>query len=243
MTNKRANKKPAAAKSTAAQSSKAAKSPKSSRSVASAAKTVVLTPQTLAEGLAFLQDADPTMRRLIARNRPLKLYQSEPPFTTLATSIINQQLSQKAADTIEARLRQLMPLTAAGVRATAPQALRDAGLSWSKVKFLNNLAEADAAGILDRRRLLRCSDDEIISHLTSIKGIGRWTAEMFLMFGMRRADVLSLGDVGLLRGARINYPRQFKRLGDERALLEQISNRWRPWRTIACWHLWRSLEG
>ena len=206
------------------------------------AVAVILTPQRLREAEAALAAADPVMARLIHRHTPCKLAKRQQPFHVLTTSIINQQLSQTAANAITARVAQLtpMPFTAAPMRRLPPQELRAAGLSASKIKYLHNLAEADAAGLLDAAALRMATDEDVVSRLVTIRGVGKWTAEMFLMFGLRRADVLSLGDAGLRRAARILYGNRFR--GDDEQVLEKAARRWQPWRTVACWHLWKSLD-
>lgn len=190
-----------------------------------------------------LSAADKVMGKLIAAHPPSKLARRQPPFHVLAVSVINQQLSQKAAESITARVAALSPtpFAAAAVNRLSTTALRQAGLSGSKVTYLRELAKAHAAGVLNEAALRKLSDDDIITQLTAVRGIGVWTAEMFLMFGMRRADVLSLGDAGLRRAARLLYGRRFR--GDDATVLEKAAKSWRPWRTVACWHLWKSLDG
>lgn len=208
------------------------------------AKIVTITAAGLVEAHEYLSRRDKTMARLIAAtaDRPIKLHARETPFETLAISVINQQLSQKAADTIETRVRKLAALNnGEAVLKVAPQQLRDAGLSWRKIEYLRGLAEAAGEGKLERRKLARLDDEAVIARLTELRGIGKWTAEMFLMFCLRRPDVVSLGDAGLLRAARIQYAARHKGL-DDAALLDKVARRWRPWRTVACWHLWRSLD-
>lgn len=201
----------------------------------------VLTATTLPVAERELAAADAVMASLIKAHAPCKLRRTAPPFHVLLTSIVNQQLSQKAAATILGRVAEYSPkpFVAAAIEQVADADLRAAGLSGNKVKYVRNLAAADAAGQLDKNVLRRLPDEEIIERLSAISGIGRWTVEMFLMFCLRRADVLSLGDAGLRRAAGNLYGGRYR--GDEAAVLEKAARRWRPWRTVACWYLWRSL--
>lgn len=202
----------------------------------------VLTATTLASARRHIAATDAVMARLIERLPPPQLARREPPFHTLAVSIINQQLSQKAAAAIERRITALVaaPLDAARLTALPPTALRAAGLSRSKVDYLHALAEAERSGALTAAHLRRLSDEEVVTTLTAIRGVGKWTAEMFLMFGLRRPDVLSLGDAGLLRAARLLYGKRLR--GDDAAVLTKAAEKWRPWRTVGCAYLWRALD-
>ena len=166
----------------------------------------------------------------------------EDAYQTLAMAICGQQLSVKAAATIWGRIEELFgggtPDPKAVIEAD-PQALRDAGLSWSKVSYFRDLAEHVLDGELDLKRLPELPDEEVIEELTAIKGIGRWTAEMFLIFHLGRPDVLSTGDLGIRKGFQLAYGL------DEMpspAELEEIGEKWRPHRTIACLYFWRSLD-
>lgn len=205
--------------------------------------TVILTAANLPAAEQALAAADKTMAKLIATHPPCRLARRQSPFHVLATSIINQQLSQKAADAIEARLAALAPspFVAADIARLKPEVLRSAGLSGGKVRYLKNLAAADAAGVLAEKELRRMPDEAVIERLTAISGVGKWTAEMFLMFGLRRADIVSLGDAGLRRAARQLYDKRY-RAADDETVLAKAAMRWSPWRTVACWHLWRSLD-
>ena len=164
------------------------------------------------------------------------------PYTALARAICGQQLSTKAAATIWGRIEELFggktPEPKA-VIAADPQDLRDAGLSWSKVSYFRDLAEHVLDGELDLERLPELSDEEVIEELTAVKGIGAWTAEMFLIFHLGRPDVLSTGDLGIRKGAQLAYGLEEMPTEDE---LEQIGEKWRPHRTIACLYFWRSLD-
>ncbi len=164
------------------------------------------------------------------------------PYEALARAICGQQLSTKAAATIWGRVVEVFgggTPEPKQVIAADPQELRDAGLSWSKVSYFRDLAERVEDGELDLERLPQLPDEQVIEELTAIKGIGRWTAEMFLIFHLGRPDVLSTGDLGIRRGAQIAYGLEEL---PEPGELERIAEPWRPHRTIACLYLWRSLD-
>ena len=191
--------------------------------------------------------ADPKLGAVMKEKGPLDPERdrrgSRPdPYEALARAIVGQQLSTKAAATIWGRVVELFgggtPSPAHVIKAD-PQDLRDAGLSWGKVAYFRDLAEHVLDGELDLEALAQRSDEEVIAELTEIKGIGRWTAEMFLMFHLGRPDVLSTGDLGIRKGAQLAHGL------DEiptPAELEQMGEAWRPHRTLACLYLWRSLD-
>lgn len=176
------------------------------------------------------------MARLIAQHGPCPLAHREfLPFQTLANSIISQQLSAKAADTIERRVQAIVPgFTPAGFLAVSPEALRAAGLSSAKARYIVELAQRVSDGRLNLEAMQQATDPEVIAALVELPGIGQWTAEMFLIFGLRRPDVLSLGDAGLQRAARLLF-------GDD-AKLEHVGQSWRPFCSVASWYLWRHLD-
>ncbi|WP_168442434.1 DNA-3-methyladenine glycosylase family protein [Pontiella desulfatans] len=196
--------------------------------------------QVCRSGERALAKADPVMGRLIKRHGPCPIHDtSGTMFHHLASAIIAQQLSVKAAATIQERVMKLTakPMSPAKFLLVEVDGLRAAGLSKQKVSYIRNLAEAMEQG-LSKGRLQRMSDDEAMSALTAVKGIGQWTAEMYLMFGLRRLDVVSLGDAGLQRAARMLYNG-----GEaEPGLLARVSENWKPYRSIACWYLWQSLD-
>jgi DNA-3-methyladenine glycosylase II len=163
------------------------------------------------------------------------------PFEALARAIVGQQLSTKAARSIWDRVVEALGGTATPEAFTSahPDALRAAGLSNSKVAYLHDLAEHVASGELDLARIAELSDEDVIADLIEIKGIGRWTAEMFLIFHLARPDVISTGDLGIRRAAQLAYG-----LGELPGPtdLERIAEPWRPHRTLGCLYLWRSLD-
>lgn len=189
----------------------------------------------------FLIAADPIMKRLIARHGHCPLAEREfQPFHMLANSIISQQLSTKAAATIKQRVGALVgvPFQTQLILSCAAEDLRGAGLSQAKTRYIRELAARVADGRLTFDELIAMEDQAVIEKLTEAPGIGRWTAEMFLLFGLKRMDVLALGDAGLQRAARNLYGKQRK----SPTLLPRVGEVWRPYRSIASWYLWRSLE-
>jgi 3-methyladenine DNA glycosylase/8-oxoguanine DNA glycosylase len=163
-----------------------------------------------------------------------------PYFWTLCTAIIAQQVSSAAARTIIGRLRALYPdhrlPDAASILATPAPRLREVGVSRQKARYLHALAEEFARGSLSRVRFSRLADDEIMDRLTSIVGIGRWTAEMFLIFSMRRPDIFPVDDLGVRQGMK-----RFFRVSEVDRMIRR-AERWRPYRTVASLYLWRGLE-
>lgn len=190
---------------------------------------------------------DPTLKRLIDAGGPIgpdtdRRGSRADPYEALARAIVGQQLSTKAAATIWGRFVDCFggrtPAPAELLR-VEPQDLRGAGLSWGKVGYVTDLASHIEQGTLDLARLPDLSDEDVIATLTEIKGIGRWTAEMFLMFHLARPDVLSTGDLGIRRAVQLAY--ELAELPAP-AELERIAEPWRPHRTLACLYLWRSLD-
>jgi DNA-3-methyladenine glycosylase II len=192
-------------------------------------------------------------RRVLARRDPvigalmrahgtcgLARAQHEDPFRVLVQAIISQQLSTKAARTIGRRLVELHggALTPQAVAATAEPALRGVGLSTQKLRYLRDLCEKVRDGSLVLHSLTDLPDDEVIAALTQVKGIGRWTAEMFLMFRLHRSDVLPVGDLGILKAVQQAYG---LRKPPTATRLMEIGEPWRPYRSVACWYLWASL--
>lgn len=184
--------------------------------------------------------ADPVMARVIARVGPCGLFDrlERDRFRALARSIIYQQLAGAAARTIWGRLveRTGDPPRPAALLRMSDRAFSAAGVSPQKRGYLRDLAARTRSGDLPVSRLARMRDDEVVEVVTRVKGIGRWTAEMFLMFSLGRPDVFSTGDLGLQKAMRRLY-----RVRTPDGML-RVAERWRPHRTAACWYLWRSLE-
>lgn len=192
------------------------------------------------DACAALAAADPVMAELIARYPGLTLTSRGDVFHTLARSIVGQQISVKAADSVWGRLgKTLGEVESPLVLAASVETLRSCGLSARKVEYLSDLAGHHQAGKLDPQAWQSWEDEAIIAELCTIRGIGRWTAEMFLIFYLLRPDVLPLDDIGLIR-AIAEYYHAGERL--PRKTLQHIAEPWRPWRSVATWYLWRSLD-
>ena len=189
-----------------------------------------------------LSSRDKTLAKAIRRTTLKPSVPERNYFRSLAESIIGQQLSGKAADTITARFTALFPKkpfpTPRDVLTTSPAKIRSAGVSGAKAKYLKDLARHVANKRLDFHKFPKWTDEEVIAHLTAVHGIGRWTAEMFLMFSLGRPDVFSPGDQGLKNAIRKLYG--FKKEPTAKQML-RIAENWRPHRTAACRYLWKSL--
>lgn len=190
-----------------------------------------------------LKRSDKPMSALVERVGPCGLSYHPPTFESLARSIVYQQISIHAARSIYARLTQNF-----GVQGTlhperlavvGPEDLRACGLSLQKAKYILDLATKSADGSLDFERLPALSDEEVIAELCKVKGIGVWTAQMFLMFSLKRLDVLPTGDLGIRNAVKKLY--RLPELPNP-VQLEKRARKWRPYSTVACWYLWRSLE-
>jgi DNA-3-methyladenine glycosylase II len=186
---------------------------------------------------------DAVLATLIKRHGPcgLAAAQRADHFSALVRAITNQQLSTKAAATIYGRLAALMAgtPTPAGLRSITDGQLREVGYSRQKIGYLRDLCAHVLNGTLDLDTIHDLPDDEVIAALTEVKGIGRWSAEMFLMFRLHRPDVLPVGDLGIVTAIRTQY-RLRKTPTPER--IRRIGEAWKPYRSVACWYLWRSLD-
>ena len=192
----------------------------------------------------YLKAADPILAKVISAVGPcrIQLRADGTHFQALARSIVFQQLSGKAASTIHARFNALCPggvATPEAVLATSDAKLRSAGLSRQKIGYLRDLSRKVVDGSLPLDHVHSLDDDDLIAHLVQVKGIGRWTAQMFLMFRLGRRDVLPDLDLGVQNAIRRAYkmrkrptPKQVKKIGAK----------WSPHSTVACWYLWRSLD-
>lgn len=188
-----------------------------------------------------LKKADPVLRAIIERVGPCRMEFGLPEFCSLAEAIVYQQLNGKAAVTIFNRFAKLAgePLAPEGILKLSDEQLRSVGLSKQKSVYLKDLAAKTASGLLDFTRLPELSDDEVIEHLTQVKGVGVWTAHMFLMFSLRRPNVLPTGDYGVQVAIRKHYK---KRKLPKPKDMEKIAKAWEPYRSVACWYMWRSLD-
>lgn len=201
-----------------------------------------MTPQQRDEADRALRRTDPVMASLVERFGPCGLMRRRrPAFEVLAASIISQQLSNKAAGTIQRRVETLLggTLDAAALAAANHEALRAAGLSNAKARWLKTLGEQTASGALSFRRLAHLDDEAAIRELDALPGVGRWTAEMFLIFALGRLDIFSMGDVGLRNAVNALYNQGAKL---DEAATARITDRWAPWRSVASWYLWRLTD-
>jgi DNA-3-methyladenine glycosylase II len=197
--------------------------------------------------VAALRTADPVMARLIEEHgaivrKDLRRERPGDAYGALLRSIVGQQLSTKAAQTIYGRMLELFgghAPTPKQLRAANPDDIRAAGLSRPKINYLRDLAKHVEDGELELDRLDELSDEKIIEELTAVKGIGEWSAHMFLMFHLGRPDVLPVGDQGIRNAVRVHY--RLRKLPDAKRL-EKIAKPWRPYRTLACLYLWSSLD-
>jgi DNA-3-methyladenine glycosylase II len=198
------------------------------------------TPRYWKQATRELSACDPVLRKLVAKSKGLMLRSRGDAFNTLARSIVGQQISVKAAQSVWNRLVAAVPdMRPEIVGKHDADALRACGLSRSKVVYLHDLAGHFIGGKLSVERWPQMSDDELIAELTQVRGIGRWTAEMFLIFYMTRPDVLPLDDIGLQRAMNLHY-NNGKPLSKPR--IAKITKRWQPWRSVATWYMWRSLD-
>ena len=203
-----------------------------------------MTSVDYAKARRTLMRRDPVMRELIRQHGACGLaeHQHTDPFKALVHSIMSQQLSTKAASTIARRFDDLFDGTFPTPRQVLdmPQEkLRAVGLSGMKVSFVRDLARRVEDGSLRLEAFDAMTDDEVIDALTEVKGIGRWTAEMFLMFRLHRPDVLPIGDIGIVNAIKKQYR---LRKTPTPARLMRIGESWRPYRSVACWYLWASLD-
>lgn len=208
----------------------------------------LVTPPFWDEACKHLSRRDRVMRKLVADFGQARLHSRRDAFTTLARSIVGQQISVKAAQSVWEKLLGLMALSTDSISvvlpverlvALAPDTIRTAGLSARKVEYLCDLARHFADGSVHVDQWEQMDDDAIIDELVAIRGIGRWTAEMFLIFHLMRANVLPLDDAGLLKAISVNY---FSGEPVSRAEAREIADAWAPYRTVGTWYLWRSLD-
>ncbi len=193
------------------------------------------------KAIQHLKKNDPVLAAIIERVGPYKINYGVPGFEHLAESIVYQQLNGKAAATIFARLEALAgePVTPKGILGITEAQMRTAGLSKQKLSYIRDLAEKTHDGTVRFESLPHMSDDEVIEHLTQIKGIGTWTAHMFLMFALRRPNILPTGDYGVQMAIKKAYK---KRKLPKPAQMMKLAKCWEPYRSVACWYLWRSLD-
>jgi DNA-3-methyladenine glycosylase II len=187
-----------------------------------------------------LSERDPTLAAIIAQFPQSELRYRSDPVITLARAIVSQQISVKAAESIWNRLLETLgELSPQRLALARTPALRKAGLSERKAEYLKSVGMHFHKRVLLPERWHEMEDEDVIVDLCQLKGIGRWTAEMFLIFNLQRPDVFPLADIGLVRAISRHY-NDGRPIGPRK--LAQLDKRWRPWRTVATWYLWRSLD-
>jgi DNA-3-methyladenine glycosylase II len=194
------------------------------------------------KAINHLKKADPVMAAIIEKAGPYRVTYMKPVFQTLVRSIVYQQLSGKAAMTIFNRLTEaakVTPLTPEAVLKMRPQKMRTLGLSKQKTLYIRELAKLTRDGGIQFERLPEMEDAAIIETLTRVKGVGVWTVQMFLMFALQRPNVLPVGDLGVRAAMKKAYGLAELPKPQE---MESIAARWHPYRSVASWYLWRSLE-
>jgi DNA-3-methyladenine glycosylase II len=203
-------------------------------------KVIIATPEYWAEACKHLMKKDRVMKRLIPQFGEASLQSRGDAFVTLARSIVGQQVSVKAAQTVWDRFASLpRKITPANVLKLKVDDMRAAGLSARKVEYIVDLALHFDNGALHVKKWSEMTDDAIIEELVAIRGIGRWTAEMFLMFHLMRPNVLPLDDVGLINGISHNY---FSGEAVSRSEAREVAAAWAPYCSVATWYIWRSLD-
>jgi DNA-3-methyladenine glycosylase II len=194
------------------------------------------TPPYWEQAKKELSKADPVMKKLIAAYPGEGITTRGDAFGTLVRSIIGQQMSVKAAEAITQRLEKLMnTMEAKDFLEIEPERLRTAGLSRQKIVYITELSRRYIESPFSNKTFKNMSDDEVSAYLKSFKGIGKWTAEMFLLFYLVRPDIFPTQDIGIQKSIKKQYD-----ISD--TSYETLSNKWRPWRTVATWYLWRSLD-
>jgi DNA-3-methyladenine glycosylase II len=203
-----------------------------------------MTAEEYARARRALMRRDPVLATIIRRHGPCRLGATRDRFdhfAMLVRAIVFQQLSTKAATTIHDRLLLLMPGDPSPERLAAvdDEQLRRAGISRQKASYLRDLCEKVSGGVVPLESVDGMSDEEVIAALTAIKGVGRWTAEMFLIFHLMRPNVMPLDDLGLIKGISLNY---FSGEPVSRAEAREVGEAWAPFRSVATWYIWRSLD-
>ena len=187
----------------------------------------------------YLAKHDPKLGELIAQNGPIARQPRRDYFASLTRAIVGQQISVKAAASIFARFEELTQLKPENVVALSEEDIKTIGLSRSKARYIQDLAQHFVEDSAVYNHLESLSDDQVVQELTAVKGIGVWTAQMFLMFTLVRPDVFAPDDVGLQKAIVKLYGLDAV---PPRSELELMAEKWKPYRTVACWHLWHSLD-
>ena len=197
-------------------------------------------PEYWSRAKRALARRDPVMGAIMRAHPKIFLVRRGEPFMTLARAIVGQQISVKAAQSVWNRFADCVgEVTPENVLLKQRPILRACGLSDRKTEYIADLAQHFANGSIHVHRWPAMADEEIIAELVEVRGIGRWTAEMFLIFNLLRPDVFPLDDLGLQKGIRVAY---FANRKVALSTLRRIGERWRPWRSVATWYLWRSLD-
>src|SRR5262249_54765073 len=204
-------------------------------------ESLSITIAFMQKALTHLKKSDAVLAAIIERVGPPQITYRDPTLEALARAIVFQQLSTKAARTIYGRLEEAAggKLTPESIQGLSVGEMRRAGLSKQKIGYIRDLAEHALSGKVDFARLPEMSDEEVIAALTDIKGVGVWTAHMFLIFALRRPNVLAVGDLGVRTAIMRLYK---KRLLPKPTHIEKLAVNWHPYCSYACWYLWRSLE-
>jgi DNA-3-methyladenine glycosylase II len=194
------------------------------------------------EAILHLERADPVLAEIIGRVGEYRIEFRDPEFATLVRSIVYQQLSGRVASVIYSRLRDALKdsVTPAAVLKLRPERMRKLGLSAQKTAYIRDLARQTRDGLVVFEDLASLPDEEVILRLTRVKGIGVWTAHMFLIFALRRNNVLPTGDLGIRNAIRKAYALEEVPLPKD---VEALAERWHPYCSVASWYLWRSLDG
>jgi DNA-3-methyladenine glycosylase II len=200
-----------------------------------------IAPDYWEQACAELMKQDRIMKKLIPKHGSRFLITRGDAFSTLARSIVGQQISVAAAQSVWNRILDTLKkkVTPKNILALTVEELRAAGLSGRKVEYIRDLAEHFDSGRLHANQWKGMEDEAIIAELSAIRGIGRWTAEMFLIFNMVRPNILPLDDVGLIKAISLNY---FSGEPVSRHEAREVAANWAPWRTVATWYMWRSID-
>jgi len=178
---------------------------------------------------------DPVLERIINKNLSGMLTKSRDPFLTILHSIIGQQLSIKAANSIEKKLKDLCELEPRSILKVTDISLRECGLSNMKVQYFKDISLKVINGELNFNKINKLNDKEIIDRLTNIKGVGLWTAQMYLIFHLNRPNILPVGDAGLINSIKLSY-------NVKNVNFTKLKKIWSPWCTVASWYLWRNID-
>jgi DNA-3-methyladenine glycosylase II len=197
-------------------------------------------PHYWSQACRALSRRDPVLKGLIKQYKDVRLKSRGTAFETLLRAIVGQQISVKAAQAVWAKFeKQVGGVSVARVLTQTPQQLRSCGLSRQKTEYILDLAQHFETKQINPRSFRSMGDDDLIARLCEVRGIGQWTAEMFLIFQLQRADIYPLQDIGLIRAVEKHY---LDGQEAEKSQIIAIGEAWKPWRTVATWYLWRSLD-